>query len=130
MDPALQDTPEPRAEFHFEHPTQFFPEEHYLAVRELARLAEEEHPPCQSSPDLWWPERGQQSDLAVRMCKTRCTITEQCLRFALEVGEDEGIWGGATPAERRSMRRRNQADKDQHAQPDDHSSGDLLPSLV
>ncbi|WIC89106.1 WhiB family transcription factor [Arthrobacter phage Ottawa] len=94
----------------FEHPIQFFPEEHYLAVRELARVAEEEHPPCQSSPDLWWPERGHQSDLAVRMCKTRCTMQEQCLRFALEVGEDEGIWGGATPAERRSMRRQTTTD--------------------
>lgn len=112
-----------RPEFHFEHPIQFFPEEHYLAVRELAQAAEEENPPCQSHPEMWWPERGERSDLAIHMCKTRCTMREQCLRFALEVGEDEGIWGGKTPAERRSMRR-NQTDtaEDPLDLPDDDSA--------
>lgn len=33
-----------------------------------------------------------------------CPVRAECLRYALSAGEDEGIWGGTTPAERRRLR--------------------------
>lgn len=36
----------------------------------------------------------------------RCPVMEQCLRWALETGQHEGVWGGLSEAERRSLRRR------------------------
>jgi WhiB family redox-sensing transcriptional regulator len=34
-----------------------------------------------------------------------CTVRTQCLEFALETGQDFGVWGGASEEERRLMRR-------------------------
>jgi WhiB family redox-sensing transcriptional regulator len=31
---------------------------------------------------------------------------EQCLRWALETGQDVGVWGGMSEDERRAMKRR------------------------
>ncbi|MGW9374094.1 WhiB family transcriptional regulator [Streptomyces xanthophaeus] len=36
----------------------------------------------------------------------RCPVMEQCLRWALESGQDEGVWGGLSEGERRAMKRR------------------------
>ncbi len=35
-----------------------------------------------------------------------CPVAEHCLEWALETNQTEGIWGGFTPYERRSIRRR------------------------
>ncbi|MEU7649892.1 WhiB family transcriptional regulator [Streptomyces huasconensis] len=35
----------------------------------------------------------------------RCPVMEQCLRWALETGEEAGVWGGLSEDERRSLRR-------------------------
>jgi WhiB family redox-sensing transcriptional regulator len=35
-----------------------------------------------------------------------CPVATQCLAWALSSGQDEGIWGGMTPDERRSLKRR------------------------
>lgn len=32
-----------------------------------------------------------------------CTVREDCLDFALETGQELGIWGGRLPAERKAM---------------------------
>jgi WhiB family redox-sensing transcriptional regulator len=37
----------------------------------------------------------------------RCDVQEQCLLWALETGQDHGIWGGLTEDERRALKRRN-----------------------
>jgi WhiB family redox-sensing transcriptional regulator len=34
-----------------------------------------------------------------------CPVRTQCLEFALETGQDFGVWGGASEEERRLMRR-------------------------
>ncbi|WCD91135.1 Transcriptional regulator WhiB1 (plasmid) [Streptomyces xanthophaeus] len=36
----------------------------------------------------------------------RCPVMEQCLRWALESGQGEGVWGGLSEGERRAMKRR------------------------
>jgi WhiB family redox-sensing transcriptional regulator len=36
----------------------------------------------------------------------RCPVTEQCLRWALESGQEHGVCGGRSEDERRAMKRR------------------------
>ncbi|MPN52707.1 Transcriptional regulator WhiB1 [bioreactor metagenome] len=36
----------------------------------------------------------------------RCQAREECLRWALEAGQDHGVWGGMSEDERRAMKRR------------------------
>lgn len=35
-----------------------------------------------------------------------CSVTEECLEYALETNQRAGIWGGTTEEERRSLRRK------------------------
>ncbi|MFI6274526.1 WhiB family transcriptional regulator [Streptomyces sp. NPDC050988] len=60
-------------------------------------------------PDLFFPigVSGltlEQVDAAKVVC-ARCPVVEQCLAWAVQVGQVEGIWGGTTESERRAMRR-------------------------
>jgi len=36
----------------------------------------------------------------------RCSVKEPCLAWALESGQDAGVWGGLSEDERRAMKRR------------------------
>jgi WhiB family transcriptional regulator, redox-sensing transcriptional regulator len=38
-----------------------------------------------------------------------CTVRQSCLEFAIRTRQLDGVWGGHTPEERRSIRRRRQA---------------------
>lgn len=67
--------------------------------------------PCQGDPELFFPvaEEGtvafdQQAARAQALCAV-CPVRSACLGYALETGQDHGIWGGATPAQRRVLRR-------------------------
>ncbi len=42
---------------------------------------------------------------AKTVCR-RCPVTEQCLAWALESGQDSGVWGGMSEDERRALKRR------------------------
>ncbi|NDL60039.1 WhiB family transcriptional regulator [Phytoactinopolyspora mesophila] len=44
-----------------------------------------------------------QIDAAKRIC-AQCRVDAECLAYALETGQDHGVWGGTTPEERRAMR--------------------------
>ena len=35
-----------------------------------------------------------------------CPVSAECLTWAIETKQDDGIWGGHTPKERRAIRRR------------------------
>ena len=51
---------------------------------------------------------GQASVMQVARAKEicrRCIARDECLSWALRAGEPDGIWGGATPEERRYLRR-------------------------
>jgi WhiB family redox-sensing transcriptional regulator len=62
-----------------------------------------------ADPDLFFPVSTSgravaQVDKALRICAS-CPVKRQCLDFALESVEAEGIWGGTTPDERIRARR-------------------------
>jgi len=68
--------------------------------------------PCQDDPELFFPVAvegtvafARQAARAVAVCE-RCPFREGCLGFALDTGQDEGVWGGTVPAQRRALRRR------------------------
>lgn len=42
---------------------------------------------------------------AKSMC-AGCPVAAECLTWAIETNQTDGIWGGHTPGERRSVRRR------------------------
>ena len=36
----------------------------------------------------------------------RCEVLETCMKWAMESGQDAGVWGGLSEDERRALRRR------------------------
>jgi WhiB family redox-sensing transcriptional regulator len=76
---------------------------------------------CASAdPDLFFPVSSSgraiaQIDQARRVCAS-CLVRRQCLDFAMETVEAEGIWGGTTADERISHRR--ETARRRAAQPD------------
>jgi WhiB family transcriptional regulator, redox-sensing transcriptional regulator len=64
----------------------------------------------QEDPELFFPIGNTgpallQIEEAKAVCR-RCPAMNQCLQWALEAGEDAGVWGGLDEDERRAMRRR------------------------
>ncbi len=60
-------------------------------------------------PDLFFPITSQgpsarQVAKAKAVCG-RCRVQRECLHFAVESRQDEGVWGGTTEEERKLMRR-------------------------
>jgi WhiB family transcriptional regulator, redox-sensing transcriptional regulator len=60
-------------------------------------------------PELFFPvgKTGPallQIEDAKEVCR-RCEVVEACLRWALETGQDAGVWGGMSEDERRSIRK-------------------------
>lgn len=63
--------------------------------------------PCKNFPDAFFPDsgaQGYQDSVSAKGLCSGCPIIEQCLRFALNTDEPNGIWGGKTPAERRALK--------------------------
>ena len=61
-------------------------------------------------PELFYPIGNLgpallQVEQAKAVCR-RCPVTRQCLAFALDAGEDFGVWGGMSEEERRAVKRR------------------------
>lgn len=59
--------------------------------------------------DLFYPEPGtkgaaKQANEIKSFCRI-CTVSEDCLEYALKNEEDFGIWGGYTPKERIKIKR-------------------------
>ncbi|MEU6146795.1 WhiB family transcriptional regulator [Streptomyces sp. NPDC047081] len=64
-------------------------------------------------PDLFFPIGTSgpallQTEQAKAVCG-RCVVRERCLRWALDVGECLGVWGGMNENERRLLQRRRRA---------------------
>ncbi len=53
---------------------------------------------------IFFPESETAAAPALAVC-ARCPVRDQCLDFALETRQHDGIWGGATETERRRLRR-------------------------
>lgn len=46
-----------------------------------------------------------QIELAKQVCG-RCDVIDICLKWAMETGQDAGVWGGRSEDERRALKRR------------------------
>jgi WhiB family redox-sensing transcriptional regulator len=62
-------------------------------------------------PELFFPighkgSAAAQIEEAKAVCR-RCDVREECLAWALESGQDYGVWGGLSEDERRAQKRRN-----------------------
>ena len=70
------------------------------------------HAACRADdPELFFPIGNTgpallQIDEAKRVCQ-RCAVMEPCLQWALESGQDSGVWGGLSEDERRALKRRS-----------------------
>jgi WhiB family redox-sensing transcriptional regulator len=63
---------------------------------------------CASYPaELFFPPSDAPSaaNAAKAICQG-CPVREECLSFALETAQAEGVWGGMNAGERRRLRRR------------------------
>jgi len=59
---------------------------------------------CRSEPlRLFFPEVGMNPDHAIEVCG-RCPVRAECLEFALNTGQQHGVWGGLTAYERKKQR--------------------------
>lgn len=63
-----------------------------------------------ADPELFFPVGNtgpaiDQIEAAKAVCAS-CKVTETCLQYALDTGQDSGVWGGLSEDERRALRRR------------------------
>ena len=61
-------------------------------------------------PELFFPIGNTgpallQIEDAKAVCR-RCNVADGCLQWALETGQDAGVWGGMSEDERRALKRR------------------------
>ena len=61
-------------------------------------------------PELFFPIGNTgpallQIEDAKRVC-ARCEVRDHCLQWALDAGQDHGVWGGMSEDERRALKRR------------------------
>jgi WhiB family redox-sensing transcriptional regulator len=61
---------------------------------------------CENTPELFFPEDIPDAELRIKairaakeICK-RCPVLDICREYALESGEQFGIWAATSPAER------------------------------
>lgn len=58
-------------------------------------------------PELFYPTGiATDGDLVTMQAKAvcrRCQVNDKCLAYALDRGEQWGVWGGLTPTERRRL---------------------------
>jgi len=61
-------------------------------------------------PELFFPVGNagpalRQTEKAKAVCR-RCEVVETCLGWAMDSGQDAGVWGGLSDDERRALKRR------------------------
>lgn len=64
----------------------------------------------EEDPELFFPigtagPAALQVEEAKTVCR-RCSVSKECLSWALETGQDAGVWGGTSEDERRALKRR------------------------
>ena len=65
----------------------------------------------EQDPELFFPI-GTTGPAAIQVAEAkavcrRCPSLDPCLRWALETGQDAGVWGGTSEDERRALKRRS-----------------------
>ena len=71
-----------------------------------------------ADPELFFPIGNTgpailQIEEAKAVCRT-CEVVETCLKWAIESGQDSGVWGGMSEDERRALKRRNARARGHH----------------
>lgn len=66
---------------------------------------------AETDPEAFFPEKGESSQEAKKVCASGCPIRDFCLQFALENREEFGIWGGMSAVERKRLTRRFQGQR-------------------
>jgi WhiB family transcriptional regulator, redox-sensing transcriptional regulator len=61
---------------------------------------------AETDPEIFFPPKGAPASKARAICG-KCVVRDDCLAYALDAGEEHGIWGGLDPDERRGLRRRH-----------------------
>ena len=59
--------------------------------------------PCRTDPDTMFDTTDAGVEAAKEFCR-RCPAVERCLQWALDTGEEHGVWGGMSEDERRPLR--------------------------
>src|SRR5664280_859286 len=71
-----------------------------------------DHAAClDEDPQLFFPFGNTaptllQTEEAKAICR-RCEVADACLKWAIESGQDAGVWGGLSADERHALKRRN-----------------------
>jgi WhiB family redox-sensing transcriptional regulator len=84
---------------------------HPSRTRSVAAMDWRHHSVCRDEdPELFFPIGTSgpavlQVEQAKAVCR-RCSVTDQCLQWALESRQDAGVWGGMSEEERRAVKRR------------------------
>lgn len=70
-----------------------------------------EHAACLDTHDVDFFALDDENEVrrAKAMC-AGCVVADDCLVFAIETRQPDGVWGGLTPPEREALRRRWQRD--------------------
>lgn len=63
----------------------------------------------EEDPELFFPTGNTgaalaQTEDAKWICNQCCPVREECLQWALETGQDAGVWGGLSTDERRALK--------------------------
>lgn len=80
-------------------------------IEEESKMDWREEAACLTvDPELFFPVGNtgpavEQIERAKSVC-ARCTVTEMCLQYAMDTGQDSGVWGGLSEDERRALKRR------------------------
>jgi WhiB family transcriptional regulator, redox-sensing transcriptional regulator len=61
---------------------------------------------AQVDPELFWsdPMTGPNAKKAQQVC-LGCPVIDDCLKYALDTNQSQGIWGGLTPSQRLALTR-------------------------
>jgi WhiB family redox-sensing transcriptional regulator len=59
---------------------------------------------CKGATDVFFPERGGDHRRAQMVCAS-CPVSAECLEFALNTGQKEGVWAGLGVRQLRRLRR-------------------------
>jgi WhiB family redox-sensing transcriptional regulator len=75
-----------------------------------------------TDPDLFFPigsggPSARQEEAAKAVC-AGCAVTEECLAWALDIGQTSGVWGGRTEEERRALHRRRERERERGPGPE------------
>jgi WhiB family redox-sensing transcriptional regulator len=88
--------------------------EYFSAEYRQLSAAIEEHgeTPCMSAPDLFfsdeekdWGQKMTDTYAAKRLC-SGCPVKLECLQYALAAPERDGVWGGLSTGERKTLLRK------------------------